>query len=248
MGAVVALVGLGILAACGGGSAPEGGADGAPRNDDGGGEGNGPAPGGGAPAVPFGEVHDGIATYYDATGAGNCMFDVTPDDLDVAAMNEAEYDGSAVCGGCALVKGVRGEVLVRIVDRCPECERGHLDLSREAFAKVADPVDGRVPITWKMASCPVQGNVSYLYKEGSSQYWTAIQVRNHRLPIAKLAIEKGGRFVDVGRESYNYFVDADGAGPGPVRVRITAIDGQTLEDTLPPAGSEVAAEGSGQFR
>ena len=79
--------------------------------------------------APFGDVHDGVATYYDATGAGACSFDPTPGDLDVAAMNAPEFAGSAVCGECVAVTGPRGSVTVRIVDLCPECLAGHLDLS-----------------------------------------------------------------------------------------------------------------------
>ena len=45
--------------------------------------------------------HTGEATYYDATGAGNCGFPATPDDLMVGAMNQTDYAASAVCGACA---------------------------------------------------------------------------------------------------------------------------------------------------
>jgi expansin (peptidoglycan-binding protein) len=200
------------------------------------------------PAVNVGELQNGIATYYDADGSGNCSFDATPNDLDVAAMNQEQYANSAACGSCVLAKGPKGQVTLRIVDRCPECQKGHLDLSREAFAKIAEPKDGRVSITWQVVSCSVQGNVAYHFKDGSSQYWTAIQVRNHKLPIQKLEIKKGGAFTELARQEYNYFVAEEGAGPGPVEVRITATDGQTLEDTLPAAASDLDAPGSHQFQ
>ena len=54
-------------------------------------------------------LHQGIATYYDATGEGACSFDPSPDDLMVAAMNAEEYDNAAVCG--AYVHGLAGELL-----------------------------------------------------------------------------------------------------------------------------------------
>ena len=91
------------------------------------------------------------------------------------------------------------------------------------------------------------GNVAYHFKDGSNAYWTALQVRNHRLPIAKLEIEKGGVFLEVSRASYNYFVDPAGTGSGPIHVRITAVDGQTLEDTLPPVASDVTVSGAAQL-
>jgi expansin (peptidoglycan-binding protein) len=207
--------------------------------------------GGGAQssAPPIGDLQQGIATYYDfASGDGACMFGPSPDDLDVAAMNDEQWEGSRVCGACALVTGPRGQVVVRIVDHCPECRRGHLDLSPQAFGKVAEIADGRVDITWQLQACSVSGNVRYQLKEGSNQWWTAIQVRNHRLPIASLAYEKSGAWVEVPRLDYNHFVVEGGTGAGPIRVRATAWDGQTLEDVLPGPDGEALHEGHGQFQ
>ena len=134
-------------------------------------------------------------------------------------MNAEQYAGSAVCGACARVDGPLGSVTVRIVDQCPECLRGHLDLSLEAFAKVADPTLGRVDVSWQLVPCDVTGPMRFCYKEGSSAFWTAIQVRNHRLPIQLLEIEKSGSFKIIEREDYNYFVDPSGAGALPITVR-----------------------------
>src|ERR1035437_9876318 len=113
------------------------------------------------PAPAIGQSETGQATYYDATGAGSCSFDASPGDLDVAAMNHVEYANSAVCGACAHVVGPKGDVTVRVVDLCPECAQGALDLSAQAFAKIADPSAGRVPITWQVVACSVQGPIQY---------------------------------------------------------------------------------------
>jgi expansin len=207
--------------------------------------------------IPEGEVIDGIralsdfqggiATWYDATGAGHCGYDASPEDMDVAAMNAPQFNKSAVCGSCAEVEGPQGTVRVRIVDSCPECASGHLDLSKQAFAKIAPIGDGRVTTRWRYVTCKVQGPVRYRIKEGSSQYWTAIQVRNHLLPIQKLEWQKGGTWVEAKREDYNYFVEPSGMGAGPVKIRITATDGQKLEDTLPRIEASVTINGAAQF-
>jgi expansin (peptidoglycan-binding protein) len=207
--------------------------------------------------IPEGEVIDGIralsdfqggiATWYDATGAGHCGYDASPDDMDVAAMNAPQFNNSSVCGTCAEVEGPQGTVRVRIVDSCPECASGHLDLSKQAFAKIAPLNDGRVTTRWRYVSCKVQGPVRYRIKEGSSQHWTAIQVRNHLLPIQKLEWQKGSTWVEAKREPYNYFVEPSGMGEGPVRIRITATDGQKLEDTLPRIEASVTITGAAQF-
>lgn len=183
------------------------------------------------------EQKTGIATFYDADGAGawNCSYPVKDGPIDVTALNFPEYAKSAACGTCMLVKGPKGSVTVRVVDSCPGCKEGHLDLSEQAFAKIADPVDGRVPITYQGVACEVTGNLSYHFKEGSSKYWTAIQIRNHKLPIAKVEYEKNGAFVDMPRVDYNYFIDQKGVGdlPGGLKLRITAVDGQAVEEDLP---------------
>lgn len=230
------LFAIGLAAACSSGHGTMG--------DAGGGGGAGGGSGG-----PLTAPESGVATYYDATGAGACSFDPTPNDLDVAAIDMPEWNGSAPCGECADVTGPNGRVTVRIVDLCPGCEQGHLDLSMEAFAKIADVSAGRVPITWQVVPCAVSGNVEYRYKEGSSQYWTAIQVRNHRLPVTSLEVQLGGAWQPVARSDYNYFVDAAGVGTtAGFAVRVTASDGQQLVDTLPPVQPSLVVAGAAQFQ
>jgi len=201
--------------------------------------------GGGA---PLGEGQQGIATFYDATGAGNCGFEPNGD-LMVAAMNTPQYAGSAACGMCVDIQGPKGNVRVRIVDRCPECDTGHLDLSREAFARIAEPRDGRVNITWTPVSCDVAGNLQYHFKDGSNPWWTAIQVRNSRLPIQKLEWRRGtGDWSNIPRENYNYFVNASGMGEGSFQLRVTASGGQQVEDTVPRVLDGDSVESASQFR
>lgn len=227
------LVALGLLLGC---SSSGGQGDGGSAGGDAGGSG-----------VSLGAPQTGIATYYSATGDGACMLGPSPQDLDVAALNAEEWQGSALCGACAEVVGPKGAVTVRIVDLCPECKKGHLDLSREAFAKIADPVSGRVDISWKLVSCNASGPIRYRLKDGASQWWTAIQVRNHKVPVRSLAYEKGGTWVEMKRESYNYFVEASGTGPAPIKLRVTSTTGATLEDTLPDLVAEKEYAGRAQF-
>jgi expansin (peptidoglycan-binding protein) len=193
----------------------------------------------------------GIATYYDYSGSSGvaCGYGVTSD-TDIAAMDAPEYAGSAVCGACYEVAGPKGKLTLRIVDLCPECEKGHLDLSAQAFAKIAEPSAGRVPITFNAVACAVTGAMSYEFKDGSSQYWTAIQVRNHRLPVTKVEYKKNGTFTDMPRVDYNYFIDDKGVGPQPngITLRITAADGQVVEDAIPDVQAGSVVPGTAQFK
>lgn len=193
--------------------------------------------------------HDGDGTFYDtADGSGNCSFDKSPNDLMIGAMNHTDYDGSSVCGACVHLTGPMGELTIRVVDQCPECKPGDIDLSPEAFAKIADPSAGRVKIEWTYVGCDVMGPIQYFFKDGSSQYWTAVQIRNHRYAIAKLEYKLGdGTYKSVEREDYNFFVDAGGMGTGPYDFRVTDVNGQVLEDKAVPLVVSGSSPGAAQF-
>lgn len=174
----------------------------------------------------------GEGTYYDADGSGNCSFDPSPQDLMVAAMNHVDYAGSATCGAFVEISGPKGTVTVRIVDQCPGCAAGDIDLSVQAFDRIADRIAGRVPIQWRIVSPNLVGPIVYQFKSGSNQWWSAVQVRNHRNPIAKLEYRRSnGQWITVNRVSYNYFVEPSGMGPGPYSFRVTDIYGNVLTDS-----------------
>jgi expansin (peptidoglycan-binding protein) len=200
------------------------------------------------PAATFGEIRNGEATYYRATGKGNCSFDGS-DDLMVAAINTRDYGAAAMCGAYLAVSGPGGSVTVRVVDRCPGCKPGGLDLSRQAFDRIATPGTGRVPVTWQIVAGPVDGPVAYQYMDGTTRYWTAIQVRNHIWPVAALEILPTGAtdWIRVERRAYNYFVHPKPIAAGPLRVRLIALTGATLEGVLPEPAGGLLVHGTAQF-
>ena len=191
---------------------------------------------------------EGEATFYDfADGSGACGFPATPDDLMIGAMNAADFGNSDPCGACAHVVGPDGEIDICIVDLCPDCAQGNIDLSPTAFAKIAKLETGRVPISWQYVACNVNGPVTYHFKDGSNPFWTAVQLRNIRYAVSKLEFEKDGEFVPVGRLSYNYFVQDSGMGQGPLKLRVTDVHGSELTDSGIELGDNVDRVGSGQF-
>jgi expansin len=197
---------------------------------------------------PIPPAESGSGTYYAADGTGNCSFDASPNDLMVAAMNNADYANSAWCGACVEVTGPSSKITVRIVDRCPGCAHGDLDLSAQAFAMLAPLSTGRIPITWHEVACPVTGPVAYHFKDGSNAFWTAVQIRNHRYPIDTLEVQTtSGTWSAIGRVDYNYFVQASGLGTGPFHFRLTDARGQQLEDAGITLGNSVTRTGSTQF-
>jgi expansin (peptidoglycan-binding protein) len=198
--------------------------------------------------VPISEEKEIMAIRVASDGTGNCNFDASPEDLRVAALSPPEYAESAMCGACAELQGPNGQkVRVRVVDSCSGCTEAQLGVSPQTFEAMGAADLLQTNIRWRYVTCGMQGPVRYRLKEDSSPYWVAIQVRNHVRPIQKLEWQKDGAWVEVKREAYNYFVEPSGMGPGPVRVRVTASDGQQLEDTLPTIKQATIIDGAAQF-
>ncbi|MDV9169782.1 expansin EXLX1 family cellulose-binding protein [Streptomyces sp. W16] len=175
-----------------------------------------------------GVTYRGVATFYDADGGGACLYD-PGDDVMTGAMNTTDYESSKACGAYVLVHAAGGAtVTVRITNECPgECAPGQIDLSAQAFAKLANPSAGRIPITWNLVSPSTSDTISIRYKTGSSRYWCGIQAIGHRNPLARLEVLAGGTWRQLQRASYNYFLSESGSGCGGA-IRLTDIYGEQL--------------------
>ncbi|MBZ9644897.1 expansin EXLX1 family cellulose-binding protein [Streptomyces sp. PSKA30] len=185
-------------------------------------------------APPAGRIqpkttYQGVATVYEAgNGDGACLFGPS-DDLMIAAMNTTDYESSKACGAYVLVRAANGaSVTVRITNECPlPCAPGQLDLSEQAFAGLADPKLGRIPITWSLLSPSTSDTISIRYKAGSSPHWCGIQAVGHRNPVARLEVRTTNGWRQLPRTDYNYFLSTDGRGCGGA-IRITDIYGERL--------------------
>ncbi|MFJ7075418.1 expansin EXLX1 family cellulose-binding protein [Streptomyces sp. NPDC098781] len=175
-------------------------------------------------------TYEGIATFYDTgDGDGACLYGPT-DDVMTAAMNHTDYETSRACGAYVEVRAANGaSVTVRVTNECPlPCAPGQLDLSPQAFARLATPETGRLPITWTLLSPATSERISIRYKTGSSRYWCAIQAVGHQNPLARLEVrttDDGWR--QLPRTAYNYFLSEQGEGCGSA-IRLTDIYGETL--------------------
>ena len=138
---------------------------------------------------------------------------------------------------------------VRIVDLCPACNSGDLDLSKEAYAEIDDPMNGSTSMSWFFTDCTVTGPIAYHFDPTASEYYLAVQVRNHRYRIEKLEYMESStsKFVEIPRKTYNYFEKLDGIGPGPFVFRVTDSYGQVLVDKDIPLKPDGDVPGADQF-
>lgn len=194
-----------------------------------------------------GAARNGVATFYASDGGGACSYDPGPDPLTVA-MNWSDYEDSKACGAYVLVRAANGKsVTVRVTNLCPApCRVGQLDLSREAFARLADPVQGEIPVTWTLVSPELTKKISIRYKTGSSKHWCAIQAIDHRNPVARLEVQVGGQWKQLRRTDYNYFLAENGAGCGG-SIALTDIYGERLVVNPLPIQPDVTQAANVQF-
>lgn len=182
---------------------------------------------------PKGTIHTGEGTFYGGGYEGGCaMLDPVSRDYWIVAMNLADYNDAQLAGAYIQVTGELGTINMLVTDLLPEGKKGDLDLYTDAFPLIAPPEKGRVPVSWKIIPLDSAENapISYKYKEGTSEFWCGIQLRNHRYPITKLEyLDENGIFQEIKRRPYNYF-ESDKMGAGPFTFRITDIYGQVVID------------------
>ncbi len=194
----------------------------------------------------YNQEQSGDSTYYAESDAGNCRVSPTlgqwANDLTFqTALNNTQYisnDQSAGCGIC-----IQGHYLgtgsgatpppktftALVVDRCPECAPGDLDLALNGG-------DGRWDIRWRAIDCPVgDTKLSYLF-EGSNPFYIKLGVRNHRIAVTKLEIQTqpNAPFVTATRKTDNFFTCKSCPFPMkfPIAVRVTGANGQILQDRI----------------
>ena len=110
--------------------------------------------------------------------------------------DKGPWDGGAACGGCVHVRARTPEgwkeVTVRITDRCPDANCG-VDLGGAPAADIMGNRVGRYSGEWGFVSCEgvdgVWGDSTSLWvKEGASEFWSIIQVRNPKDMVKSITI------------------------------------------------------------
>jgi expansin (peptidoglycan-binding protein) len=181
------------------------------------------------PARSSGTV-TGIATHYVLEGLPNCSYESPPANGLFVALSPSEYASAGACGGYLEVSGPDGSAEVEVIDQCPECATGHIDLSEAAFAKLAPLSAGLINVSYTYLANPVlPGPITMEVKSGSSQYWLALLAGNTGNPLASVQVKNSsGSWISLSRANYNYWIASSGAGPGPFTVRLTDTQGHQV--------------------
>lgn len=195
----------------------------------------------------------GDGTFYSYTpGSGACVLVGDDSTAMVAAINAADWAGSALCGRYVRVTGPLGSVDVRIVDQCPTCLPGDLDLSLSAFSAIANPIVGRVPIAWQTIEEPTPGTISYHILNGSNIFFMLIQPRHARYGVAKVEYLAPSGYVELPRTGFNFFqLDGSLGIPLPIvspfTLRMTDVNGSVVTESGLSMLPSATQQGTAQF-
>jgi expansin (peptidoglycan-binding protein) len=180
-------------------------------------------------APPSTTLKKGIATWFNPNGSkGSCNYPSLPADDLYVALGREQFTSAAACGTYIDVTGPKGKARVKVTDACPDCKVGHLDLSHTAYRKVAGE-GGLADISYKaVPNAPVPGPLSVRILDDSSQYYIGVLIDNHSNQLASVQVAGKGRgFTRAVRQDWGYWVIESGAGPGPLRIKISDVYGHT---------------------
>lgn len=169
----------------------------------------------------------GKVTFYGpASTGGACAASSVPANRYTVALGPEQYAAGAACGTYVDIEGERGTIRAKVTNLCPECERGHLDLSDEAFAALDDPGKGIAQVRYKAVRNPAVGPLTVQVKDGSNAYWLALRVDNHGNALDSVQVKgSGGSWQSMALAEWGFWVLASGAGDGPLSVRVTDVLG-----------------------
>jgi expansin (peptidoglycan-binding protein) len=167
----------------------------------------------------------GSASYYTAARGGECSFGPPSSDAYVA-LGPAEYAAGAACGEWLDVTGPTGTTRVEVVDECPSCPVGKIDLSKAAFARVGALSAGIIPVTYDVAGDPQPATAIRVEAKGGTAYSAlSVVIDGHGDRLSTVELQTPTGFAPMKRGSDNFWTGPSGAVPAPFTLRITDVYG-----------------------
>jgi hypothetical protein len=201
--------------------------------------------------------------FYDpGQAAGSCGLGPFPAGGRYASLPPRGYASGRACGSYLDVYGPRGAVQAEVVDVCTECAAGTVNLSRAAFARIAEPRVGLVAVSYRTAlDPPLSGPLVLRISAAGRPGTLAVQVINHGNRLSSVAAGwPGGRWQPLTPDADGYWIGplrpgrpGPGAPPGRaagarIRVRVTDAAGHQVVLTGVPDRSTVLHAGTWMYR
>ncbi len=152
----------------------------------------------------------------------------------LAGVSNAFNMGGGICDACILIETGQGKSIVaRVVTYGVTSHDDNLDVSPSVYESIHM---GEWPrnMSWQLTACPDTGNLIYEFQTEANIWWTSLWVRNARVLIDKVEVKSSNHseYYELRRGGDGTLTDGSGFGDGPFTLRMTAIDGQVIEENF----------------
>jgi expansin (peptidoglycan-binding protein) len=153
--------------------------------------------------------------------------------------NEASLGGlvagnGQLCDVCAELSANGQTVVAHVVTYGQETGPSDIDVSTDIDTAL-NASAGR-KLTWRFVSCPTKNSIYYTFddREWSNTWFFRVWVRNARVPVSKVEYALGAKaWATADWQSDGAWQASSQDFSKGFSLRITALDGQTIEDTVP---------------
>ncbi|KAI9911401.1 hypothetical protein PsorP6_009785 [Peronosclerospora sorghi] len=181
---------------------------------------------------------DGTSYVLDRVSSGNCNFmsALPTASSNYVALNDPQSANLGNCGRCIEVSCIDAQctvknktAIVQVVDRCPECGTGALDLPPGLYKEITGFGPNRLRVRWRFVACPNAGTVHVCLKTGSNPQWAAIQPTNSVVGVQSVHVN--GVSLTILNGAYYYVADHVITDLKAVTIAITSMSGDVISGT-----------------
>jgi hypothetical protein len=143
-----------------------------------------------------------------------------------------------LCDTCAELTANGVTIIAHVITYGQETGPNDIDVSPEARAALHG--DTNYTLTWRFVNCPTQNPIYYTFddREWSNYWYFRVWIRNSRVPVNKVEYKLGsGSWSAADWQSDGAWQAASADFSKGFSLRVTSIEGATIEDTLPGIGT-----------
>ncbi|KAJ8578728.1 hypothetical protein ON010_g480 [Phytophthora cinnamomi] len=178
---------------------------------------------------------DGTSYTIGQVSSGNCNFmsAIPSASNNYVALNNAQWDNLGNCGRCIEVSCIDEKctvknktAVVQVLDRCPKCAHGALDLSPTVYKEITGLDPDRLTVRWRFVDCPDPGTLQVCLMGGSDTDWVAVQPTNSVVGVKSVTVNGGATSMLGG--AYYYVSTTSNTDLSAVKVAVTSINGEVI--------------------
>jgi expansin len=143
-----------------------------------------------------------------------------------------------LCDVCAELTANGQTLIAHVVTYGDETGVDDIDVSVQVHSALGGATSSK--LTWRFVTCPTTHPIYYTFdgREWSNTWYFRVWIRNARVPVAKVEYQLAGKSWAAmnWQDDGAWEIDSKDFSAG-FSLRVTAIDGQTVEDAIPGIGT-----------